>query len=474
MRQYENYLDECTDDVEMGISTSQHKNKPTISLGSLKDIKDKCVDDFMKYMKLKCICSVNIMDFDIVNPFAKFVLPKYVKQTKMFGYFNPKHFNGEIRFVNTFEPSSFDLALDEDNEVSYPIRYKNTIILISFRYMCNGVAKYEQTVLNFKCINTKENVEIMKEFIRKSTEYATKCARNQINKENMLESIQLNFRGDLIKTNVNKRSFSNVYVDDYIIESLDKHLTSFINNKDFYYKHGIPYHFGILLYGPPATGKSSLINVIASKYCDKMITISLADLATSPRSLINTIIYCVAPLLIVVEDIDCQKLSRNRNESEAVNNDKSYSIGGNVTMSDVLNVIDGSNALTNCIFVFTTNCIENIEPALIRPGRIDLQLEIKPPSKESLDKFFKAYYDKGHNLDEIKPNLSIADLQTKVLVGYTYEQLRDYCKADKVSKLNVEALHNVWVNALTDPITNDITSYNGIVDGSVKSDENPN
>lgn len=426
MRQYEEYSDEYIDD-EMGYNTSNHNNKSTFSLGSLKDIKNECVNEFMKYMKLKYICSINIMDDDIINPFSRFVLPKYVKQTKMFGYFNPKHFNGEIRFINTFEPSSYDLSLDEDGEELYPIRYKNTIILISFKYKCNSVAKYEQTILNFKCINTKENVNIMKEFIRKSTECATRLAREN-DKKNVIESIQMN-SCELLKTNVNKRNFSNVYVDDYISETLDKHLTAFINNKDFYYKHGIPYHFGILLYGPPATGKSSLINVIASKYCDKMYTISLADLAKSPRSLINTIRYCVAPLLIVVEDIDCQKLSKSRDESETVNNNRLHGISsGNVTMSDVLNVIDGSNALTNCIFVFTTNCIENIEPALIRPGRIDLQLEIKPPSKESLDKFFKAYYDKGHNLDEIKPNLSIADLQTKVLLGYTYEQLQEYCK----------------------------------------------
>ena len=401
--------------------TLSHHNRVTLT-----GVKDKCIGTLMEYIKLRCMCSVIINDFDIINAFTRFVLPKYIKPSKMFGYFNPKHFNGENRFVNTFEPSMYDLSLDEDNDITCPIRYKNTIIIISYRYKCNDVVQYEQTVLSFKCINTDNNVKIMKEFIRKSTEYAVKCAHDDKNNSSILETVKMS-QHELIKIPIQKRNFSNVYIDDNIIESIDKHLTSFINNKDFYYKHGIPYHFGILLSGPPATGKSSLINVIASNYCDKMMTLSLSDLVISLRSIINTSRICVSPLLIVVEDIDCQALSRNRNETKYHGEEHSVSCN-NVTMSDVLNVIDGSNALANCIFVFTTNYVENIEPALIRPGRIDLHLEINPPSKESLNKFFKAYYDKEHCLDEIKPNLSIADLQTKVLLGYTYEQLRDYCK----------------------------------------------
>ena len=292
MKQFDEDMEFYTDDIET--DDAPYQNKPVISLGS---IKDKCVNNFINYMKLRYVCSINIMNFDIINPFVRFVLPKYIKPSKMYGDFNPKHFNGENRFVNTFEPSLFDLSYDEDNKISYPIRYKNTIIIISFRYMCNNVAKYEQTILNFKCINTDNNVKIMKEFIMKSTKYAVKCAHDYKNKENMIEASQLGPH-ELVKTFVQKRNFSNVYVDDYIIESIDKHLTSFINNKDFYYKHGIPYHFGILLYGPPATGKSSLINVIASNYCDRMLTISLADLARSPRALVNSSRVSISPLLI--------------------------------------------------------------------------------------------------------------------------------------------------------------------------------
>ena len=114
------------------------------------------------------------------------------------------------------------------------------------------------------------------------------------------------------------------------------------------------------------------------------------------------------PIMIIIEDVDCEVLSTTRNEAEI---SKTVTT---VSFNDVLNTLDGSNAFTNVIFILTTNHVENIEPALIRPGRIDLHLEIKHPSADGLDKFFKSFYNKSFydSIDKrcINSNISIAEI----------------------------------------------------------------
>ena len=392
---------------------------------------NKIMSTLISNVGSRFVYSVKIYGMSIIHAFTQYVLPKFYKSTNTYGYFKKKCVESEHPYVNEFESLECDIVSNTDKtDKVYPIMYNNTIILIFFKYYSSEISSSEQTILEFKCINTPKAVSNMKDFISKSTKYATECGHyKELNCTNIIriqDTTNCNSMGRQISSITSqKRNFSNVYIDDDIIQMIDKSIKSFINNKKFYYEHGIPYHFGLLLSGPPATGKSSLINVIASNYCNGMMVSSLHDLVSQSRTITEYIEDQVLPALIVVEDVDCQSLANNRDETKL---SKQSPDCKNVTMSDVLNVIDGSQAYTNCIFIFTTNHVENIEPALIRPGRIDLHLEINYQSKQSLNKFFKAYYGKEHNLDDIKPNLSVADLQTKVLVGYTYEQLREYCK----------------------------------------------
>lgn len=87
--------------------------------------------------------------------------------------------------------------------------------------------------------------------------------------------------------------------------------------------------------------------------------------------------------VILFEDIDCMKAGNRRRELNECNQaqvltkdtapDQSADRGG-VTLSGLLNVLDGFHAPENVIFVMTTNDVDALDPALLRPGRIDYRL----------------------------------------------------------------------------------------------------
>ena len=86
--------------------------------------------------------------------------------------------------------------------------------------------------------------------------------------------------------------------------------------------------------------------------------------------------------------------------------------------------MDGIANVENVIYIFTTNHIENLDPALTRPGRIDKIVEIKMPRREDYDAFI-FYHFKKHIPDNIVIRTSklIAELQTDIVCKKTYEEM---------------------------------------------------
>ncbi|XP_050383147.1 AAA-ATPase At2g18193-like [Argentina anserina] len=154
-----------------------------------------------------------------------------------------------------------------------------------------------------------------------------------------------------------------------IIEDLDR----FVRRKEFYRKVGKAWKRGYLLYGPPGTGKSSLIAAMANylkfDVYDLELT-SVYDNSELRRILLSTSNRSI----LVIEDIDCSVDIQNR-ESEEESNEQSNT---KVTLSGLLNFIDGlwSSCGDERIIVFTTNNKDKLDPALLRPGRMDVHIHM--------------------------------------------------------------------------------------------------
>ena len=164
-------------------------------------------------------------------------------------------------------------------------------------------------------------------------------------------------------------------------EHLAEDIRTFRESRERYRRLGVPYHRGYLLHGPPGTGKTSLVSALGAKFGMSIYAVNLTEL--NDRTLKTAINSVPANSIILFEDIDCMKAGNRRPETgdrtnEAITNnvndktDPADRFG--VTLSGLLNVLDGFHAPENVLFVMTTNKIEALDPALLRPGRIDYKL----------------------------------------------------------------------------------------------------
>ena len=162
---------------------------------------------------------------------------------------------------------------------------------------------------------------------------------------------------------------------EHLLQDLEK----FIASRDRYRRLGVPYHRGYLLYGPPGTGKTSLVSGIAAKSGMSVYVVNLTEF--NDRTLKSAMNDVPESSVILFEDIDCMRTGHRRLEPEMVIDRHSPAEGKKdgsgqtgVTLSGLLNVLDGFHAPENVVFVMTTNHMDMLDPALLRPGRIDYKL----------------------------------------------------------------------------------------------------
>jgi hypothetical protein len=166
----------------------------------------------------------------------------------------------------------------------------------------------------------------------------------------------------------------------------------FLKAKDVYEERGIPWRRGYLFYGAPGTGKTSTAIYLAiclsrSVYCISSKDVSESDFEDALNSLPRGAI-------VLIEDVDClfeasiNSRDKKRSKGSTANTPVQYEDDEEkktISLSDFLNAIDGvSSHKDGRILILTTNHVDRIDPAILRPGRIDIKLEFGPADKEQL------------------------------------------------------------------------------------------
>ena len=189
-------------------------------------------------------------------------------------------------------------------------------------------------------------------------------------------------------------------LDSVVLHAGDKErivsdISTFRDSKERYSRLGVPYHRGYLLYGPPGTGKTSLVSALAAHFGLSVYCLNLTEF--NDRSLMAAVSQIPRNSVLLFEDIDCTKSGQAREPStgggpEAQSDSKVKGSTNRVTLSGLLNVLDGFFAPTGVLFMMTTNHIEALDSALLRPGRIDYKLYLgKASDRQKVDLYLRFF-----------------------------------------------------------------------------------
>ncbi|XP_061918249.1 mitochondrial chaperone BCS1-like [Entelurus aequoreus] len=186
-----------------------------------------------------------------------------------------------------------------------------------------------------------------------------------------------------------RRPLSSVVLEAGVAERLVDDVKEFIGNPKWYTDRGIPYRRGYLLYGPPGCGKSSFITALAGELGYSICLMSLSDRSLSDDRLNHLLSVAPQQSIILLEDVDAAFVSRDLLPTE---NPLAYQGMGRLTFSGLLNSLDGVASSEARIVFMTTNFIDRLDSALIRPGRVDLKQYIGHCTHWQLTQMFRRFY----------------------------------------------------------------------------------
>jgi len=198
------------------------------------------------------------------------------------------------------------------------------------------------------------------------------------------------------------RPMVSVVLDEGIKSLLLDDICTFLKDQEWYKKTGIPYRRGYLLYGPPGTGKTSFISALAGE-----LDLSICQVSLSNREIDNDELNKLlnntphSRCIILIEDVDCVHCEGK----------------SKITLTGLLNTFDGVSSQEGRLVFMTTNHIEKLDAALIRPGRVDMKVHFGLASKYQAEQLFLNFFpgkiELAKEFATLIPNkqLSMAQLQ---------------------------------------------------------------
>lgn len=160
-------------------------------------------------------------------------------------------------------------------------------------------------------------------------------------------------------------------------------ISNWADGEAWYATRGIPYKRGYCFYGPPGTGKTTLALALASEMGKSIYCLNLNCLIDDSK--LNGLFANIPNnAILLIEDIDRVFVGR-----ENVDKKKEEQ----VSFSGLLNCLDGAMAKHGLVTIITTNYIEKLDPALLRPGRMDVKIKVDIPDAEAISEFLTMFYE---------------------------------------------------------------------------------
>jgi len=187
-----------------------------------------------------------------------------------------------------------------------------------------------------------------------------------------------------------RRPLYSVVLDDGVAEHVVHDVREFVGSSKWYIDRGIPYRRGYLMHGPPGCGKSSFVAALAGELGYDICILNLSDAGLTDDRLAHALSTTPPSSLVLLEDVDAAFVHRDPKDRRS----------SHVTFSGLLNALDGVAAGEERILFMTTNHLERLDPALIRPGRVDVIHQIGHASPSQCRRMFLKFFPGRSDLAE--------------------------------------------------------------------------
>ena len=317
------------------------------------------------------------------------------------------------------------------------------------------------------------------------------------------------------------RKFSNLFGPE--IDIVKKRVEFFIKNKKWYDEKGIPYTIGLLLSGQAGAGKTSSVKCLANETKRHIININLNNDITKTQfenlffneviSVLNTSTgqtekYSI-PLdqrIYVLEDIDCQSdlvmeralkndpqekeeqsninslqsVKTNPNKPDTYNN-PTQNGSEKLDLSFLLNILDGVLEIPGRIVIMTSNYIDKLDHALIRPGRIDIIANFKKCVNKTLIEMIEFFYDLSLSEKDKKRILGLkefvvspAEMGKVMFENFdnfinTIERLEKICEEKEKEEKEQEEKEKIYTSFIETPLYNSILEIENPIENPIEN-----
>lgn len=198
------------------------------------------------------------------------------------------------------------------------------------------------------------------------------------------------------------KPFSAVVLSTDLKGSIINDLTAFKNNQQWYLSRAIPYRRQYILHGKPGTGKTSIALASALLLKADVYVLNIKDIQ-SDSCLQMAFSSIRQNAMLLIEDVDTFFTSRAHNDPT----------DNKITFSALLNCMDGAFYKEGLVCFLSTNHVEKLDPALLRPGRTDRVIEVPYPGQDEVESFIRNFYQQ--------------DIKVPPIIGVAMSAVQEAC-----------------------------------------------